>query len=492
MTGPADRTGTAVITPAASDEAVHQAVGGLFGRDSVYMLVWGLQLFGAAAMTPMVTRVLGATEFGSVAAAIAVMQVLFGIAGLGLQTAIQRCFAERGQADARRLLMLSAVLAAAVTVLADATGAWWSGLLGFDDYPGTLRLAVLWAGTSAVTNAALGLLRSQDRLLMFGCVGVVQSVVAEAMSLVLVLAVRPTALMFILGRLLAQLAALALALAATRPKALGPRHRGLAVAGLAFALPLVPAEIANFVMNTAGRLILRHELGLEEVARYQIANNLGCIPAILITVLNVAWMPRIFALAAGDRRAAVLAASRDALYRLLIPVMIGLSLGMPILLRLWAPPEYRPGGLLLVAACVVVGVVPYTAALSVTRALLAGGHSGTVAVGTMVAAVLNVVLNLILVPRLGLPGSAVAAFGAYLALHLVLLARSRRVAPVPGPGPLLLAKVTVAVAVTLLAAYLPAGPAFLVARGVLVVATLIWFLLILRRLNDSARRPDDG
>jgi O-antigen/teichoic acid export membrane protein len=313
------------------------------------------------------------------------------------------------------------------------------------------------------------------------------------MSLVLVLTVRPTALMFILGRLLAQLVALAVALAATRPKMFGARHRGLALAGLAFALPLVPAEIANFVMNTAGRLILRHELGLEEVARYQIANNLGAVPAILITVLNVAWMPRIFALAAGGQRAAVLAASRDALYRLLIPVMIGLSLGMPILLRLWAPPEYRPGGLLLVAACVIVGVVPYTAALSATRGLLAGGHSGTVAAATAASAVVNVVLNLVLVPRFELPGSAAAAFGAYGVLHLILLARSRTVAPVPGPGPARLAKVTLAVAITLLVAYLPASPAFLVLRGLLVVATVGWFLAVLKQLNAmSARGPDRG
>jgi O-antigen/teichoic acid export membrane protein len=378
-------------------------------------------------------------------------------------------------------------------VAADATGGLWSGMLGFDHYSATLRLAVLWAGTSAVTNAALGLLRSQDRLLMFSVVGVMQSVVAEAMSLVLVVSVEPTAQMFILGRMLAQLIALALALAATRPKVFGTRDRGIALAGLAFALPLVPVEIANFVMNTAGRLVLRHELGLEEVARYQIANNLGAVPAILITVLNIAWMPRIFALAAGGQRAAVLAASRDALYRLLMPVMIGLSLGMPILLRLWAPPEYRPGGLLLVAACVIVGVVPYTAALSATRGLLAGGHSGTVAVANAVCAVANVVLNLVLVPLFGLSGSAAAAFAAYGILHVILLTRSRILAPVPGPGAVRLAKVTIAVAVTLLIAFLPATPAFLVLRGVLVVATVGWFLAVLRQLGDmSTRRPADG
>jgi O-antigen/teichoic acid export membrane protein len=491
---PARRVGagrdTATTPP---DESVTRAVGGLFGRDSVYMLVWALQMFVAAAMTPLITRVMAASEFGAVASAIAVMQVLFGIAGLGLQTAIQRYFAERGPADARRLLMLSLVLAVAVTVVADATGPLWSGLLGFDSYPTTLRLAVFWAGASAVTNAALGLLRSQDRLLMFGCVGIVQSVVAEAMSLTLVVAVRPTALMFVLGRLLAQLAAVAVALLATRPMAFGMRYRRLAVTGLAYALPLVPAELSTFVLNIADRLIVRHQLGLAEVARYHIAFNLGVVPTLLITILNVAWLPRIFALTPGDERAAVLATSRDALYRLLMPVMIGLSLGMPILLRLWAPADYRPDSLLLVAACVIVSVVPYTAALSTIRGLLASGHTGTVAVATAVAAAVNVGLNLLLLPHFGLAGSAAATFAAYLVQHGILLTRSRVVAPVRGPGPARLGRVTLAVLATLLAGVLPTSPGLLVLRGVLVVATVVWFARILMQLSTlSLRRTHRG
>jgi O-antigen/teichoic acid export membrane protein len=486
---PERRTGSPSATaPSPSEQSVTHAVGSLFRRDSLYMLVWGLQLLAAAAMTPLITRVLGASEFGEVASAIAVMQVLFGVAGLGLQTAIQWCYAERGPADARRLLMLSVVLAVAVITLADATGTLWSGLLGFDGYPTTVRLAVLWAGASAVTHTASGLLRSEDKLAVFSCVGVLQSVAAEAMSLVLVVSVRPTAVMFVLGRLLAQLAAVAVALVVARPQGFGVRNRGLLLAGLAYALPLVPVELGTFVLNTADRLIVRNELGLTEVARYQIAYNLGSIPTILITILNMTWMPRIFALTSGAQRTAVLAAGRDALYRLLTPVMIGLSMGMPVLLRLWAPPQYRPDTLLLVAACVIVSAVPYAAGLSAIRALLACGRTGTVAVATVVAAAVNIALNLLLVPRFGLTGSASATFGAYLVLHAVVLARSRAVAPVVGPGRARLARLTAGVVTALLAAALPAHGGFLALRILLVAVTIGWFVLVLAQLSGVSPR----
>jgi O-antigen/teichoic acid export membrane protein len=185
----------------------------LFGRDSLYMLTWAFQLAAAAAVTPLVTRIMGPGEFGAVAAATAVMQVLFVVAGLGLSTAIQRHYAgPDGPVAAARLLLLTVVLAGVVTVVVDSTGWMWSRRVGFESYGGALRLAVYWAGLSAVTNTSLALLRSQDRLLGFSCVSLLQSVMAAATSLLIVAVVRPTATMFVLGQLLLQIVATALAL----------------------------------------------------------------------------------------------------------------------------------------------------------------------------------------------------------------------------------------------------------------------------------------
>ncbi|MFI7601578.1 lipopolysaccharide biosynthesis protein [Actinoplanes sp. NPDC049681] len=468
----------------APDDTVGATVRRLFGRDSLYLLVWGTQLFLAAALTPVVTRVLGTAEFGEVTAAIAVMQVLFAVAGFGLQTGIQRYYALRGPGDAARLLTLSVVLAALVTVVADRTGDVWSRWLGLSGYSGTVRLAVWWAGASAVTYCALGLLRSQDRLLLFSAAGLAQSVLAEVASLVMVLALRPTPPMFLLGRLLGQLLALAVALVGARPRWLAPRHWGLALSALGYSLPLVPAELSTFVLNTADRLIVGGEMGLTAVARYQIAYNVGGVPLLLIHVLNVAWMPRIFALDGAAHQAAVLAASRDALYRLLEPVLVGLALGLPVLLRIWAPARYQPDDLLPVAGVVLISVVPFGAGLAVTRGLLVTGHTGAVAGATVVGAVANVACNLALVPRFGLVGSAASTFASFLVLHTVLRLRARKTAPLPGPGAVRLLRVSLAAAAALALCAAPTGPEALVVRMILAVGTLAWFVRLVRRLSD--------
>ena len=469
----------------AVDAVVAHAVRGLFRRDSLYMVTWALQLLAAAALTPVITRLLGTDQFGAVAAATAVMQVLFVLTDLGLATALQRHYAgPDGLAGARKLLMLAAVLAALVTLLADATGPLWSDVLGFPGYGGALRLAVWWAGTSAVTNVALALLRSQDRLLRFSAVSLLQSVGASAASVALVAVVAPTATAFVLGQLLLQIAALALALHLAPPALVRRRDARMAREALAYGLPLVPAFLCTFVLAAADRLIIQMQLGETAVARYQVAYNVGDMPMLLLGVLATAWLPRIFALDGTRDRAAVIGASRDALYRLLVPVIAGLAVGAPLVLRLWAPPEYQLDDLLLVTSLIIVTAVPYTAVLAATRARLADGGTAAIAGTTGVAAVANVVLCVVLVARFGLAGAAGATFLAYVIQHALLAHRSRAEIAVPPPPRARLVALGGASAVALISTEIPTSPVFLAGRGIVAAACLVWFT---RVVMDASR-----
>ena len=457
-------------------DPVSRALGGLFGRDTVYLVVWTLQLAVAAAATPIVTRILGAEEFGRVAAANAVMQVIFVIAGVGLHTAIQRWYATgNGPAAAARLLSFTIVVATSGTMIADCTGPLWSESLGFDRYGGALRLAVFWAGISAVTNASLALLRSQDRLVAFSAVSLLQSVVAEAASLLLVMLVSRTATAFVLGQLLTQGAATVLALALAPPKLLRRTDRALVSSAMRYAVPLVPAVLCTLVLATSDRLIVQFFMGETAVAHYQIAYNVGSMPIILLGVLSTTWMPRIFALGVADERARVLSASRDALSGLVAPVVIGLCLGAPLLLRIWAPPEYRPDTLLVVTALVVVSAIPYAIGLSHTRTLLAEGRTVAIAASNAVAALANVGLNLALVPRYGLAGAAGATLAAYVALQAMQGLAARAAISLPRSPPSVTVQLLGAAAGGLLASRLPTTPGWFATRLVLAIGCLAWF-----------------
>jgi O-antigen/teichoic acid export membrane protein len=471
------------------DEIVARALKGLFGRDSLYTLIWALELVAATVVTPLITRVMKVTEFGAVAAAIAVMQVIFLIAGLGLHSALQRQYARPGgQCDAARVLMFSIVMAILVTAAADSTGHLWSHHAGFDGYNSTLRLVLYWAGVSAVTNTSLALLRSQNRLLAFSSVSLLQSVVAEAGSLALVVLSRPTAEMFVFAQLVMQIIATVVGLALAPPKILRFRDRKIASGALVYSLPLIPSMLSTFVLSTSDRLIVQAELGLDAVARYQVAYNVGAMPTFLLAVLSNSWMPRIFSIQTPDERAAVLAASRDALYRLLTPVIIGLSVGAPIVLRVWAPAEYRPDELMLVTSVVIVAAIPYTAGLSATRALLAEDRTVAIAAATITAAIVNILLNLLLVPHFKLVGSAIASLFAYTILHGLLLIRTTAAVRSRPTSPLVRLELAIAAVIAMTVPALPTSNTFLAIRSLFVIACLGWFGWSLVKL--SRPHPD--
>ena len=343
---------------------------------------------------------------------------------------------------------------------------------------------MLWAGSAVVTNTALAILRSADRLLAFACLSLLQSVVAGLSGLALLGIGEVSARAFLQGQVAVQAVAALASLALIRPLPVRPPHWPRVRAGVRFALPLMPAAVSTFVLSTSDRFVVQGALGLDQVARYQVAYNIGSMPMLVLTMLNLSWMPRFFSLADP---AAVLAAAREAVFRLLLPVLVGFAVGAPLILRVWAPGSYDRQRLYPVVCVVVVSAVPFAAQLALNRDLLVRGRSGPVGWATAVAAIVNVVLAVVGVRVLGLVGVALATLAAYCLLYALLRrAVPDRAEPAALP-PKLVAMLAGTVAVCLGSALLPDGPAVFGARAAAAGAAVLWFLRSLLRFSGRDR-----
>ena len=105
---------------------------------------------------------------------------------------------------------------------------------------------------------------------------------------------------------------------------------------------------------------------------------------------------------------------------------------------------------------------------------------------TLVAAVVNIGLNVAMVPFIGITGSAIATVLSY-----ALCARLTRPSvssglQVPGPSALLSILIGGAVAVTLAIGVLPTSPAWLALRLAMGAGALLAFALLLRRARWAA------
>lgn len=511
----ADGTGSGnVRTPGASDDAHDAAVASdpadqalssgslppdgappapegqsLFGRGLLYVAVWSLQLLSAVVVYPVLAHLLPADEFGRLASGMALSQVLVVLAVLGFDQAVILLRAETGSDRAARSLIAAGVgIGAVVTLVAVATAGLWSDTLGFDGASSLVLLTLLWTPPSVGIMLSSVMLLSEDRLKAFSVVNLLYGVGGQVIGmLVIVLLDERTAMAYALGYLGALVVTMLIGFVLVKPRWSGIADVPLARRALKLGVPLMVSSLAVYVLNAGDRLVIQRVLGAEEVGRYQIAYNVGNVAIILLGMASMAWAPQIAAVRDEAARWVLIGRSRDALIRLMMPVIVGLTLGAPLALVIAAPASFAPEELLFVVFLVAAAGFPVLIGNATARALITLEHTNNLAVAAIVAAVLNVVLNVVLLPVWGLAGGAAATMVAFIVqtvMHRLALPKHVR-------WPRIYWKLQVgagaALAVSALSTLLPQDTAWNLGRFAVAALCLPWFLhqLKLARAGDT-------
>lgn len=398
----------------------------MFGRDMLFAVVLSLPLVSALFITPVMTRVLGPDSFGRYATDLAMQQIAFSVAALGLHIGVQRVFStEDGPVKARVVLTWAVGVAVLLTGVLLATGSFWTAGLGLHHFTADARLTVVWSGLIGITWVALAIVRCEDRLALYAVGSLLQSVGTLAVGILVALLLGPTVAHVIEGCIVAQVVALALVVVRVRLGRPRPSQAGFVFGVLCFAVALMPQQIAMFVINSSDRFVVQRDLGFVVTGHYQVAYNVGAVGLLMSTYIVQTWLSRMFVTSDEDQRQETLRHARRALESVLLLAVLAFALAGPVLLRIWVPPSYHPGRLTLVLLLILVGTVPYARAMLSTNDLLASGRPAVVAAVFCGAAAVNLALNVVLVPRLQINGSALATLASFVCLGLLTGAATR-------------------------------------------------------------------
>ncbi len=470
---------------------------GMFGADLLYMVAAAFQLVLTGLITPLLTRTLGPTGYGQVTLATAATQILSLGLALGLPFAVQREFARRGSRDAQGVVAFATTAVAAGAAVLVGSAPLWHSVAGIDAI-GNARLAALWGSGFALGLTCLALLRSQKRLKVFMAVALLQSAGAQGFGLGLAALGPATVTRYLTGVVIGQAGALVVAVVTLRPSWQPWAQGGLLRRTLKFSLPMVPQQLSSFTLAAGDRIVIRHELGSAATGRYAVAYNIGSLGIMLLTFVNQAWLPRTFSMREPEGRGQLLSASRDVLSIILVPVVLLLTICEPVMLHIWAPSDFHPGSLGEIVSLVAISTFVYGQFLANLRGLITLGSTGRAAAMTAVCAVGNILLNVLLIPPLGILGSALATLIAYVALALVTRVPRRSGLVLHRPSGMLLAIIALAAVLAVTLGYLPdtntwlfvrlaigvavslvaAGAGFLIRRGTTSPARLMRRLLL--------------
>ncbi|HEX5969989.1 MAG TPA: oligosaccharide flippase family protein, partial [Intrasporangium sp.] len=274
-------------------------LGPLGSHSVVYLVGTALQGLGILLILPFATRLLGDAEYGKVATALVVIQMVGTIAAAGLPQVILREYhrgadgptAGRALAGTMTLLALGLAVAGIIvgTVLAAA---------GWVDLREWVLVVVASAALTTVV-AGQSLSRARLRPYEFLVLAVAATVLAHLAGL---LAAREdrAGLTYLTAYTAALVVAAVAAIAIGRPL-LPTAARKRTRAGVRLAAPLLPQALAMLVLLMGDVLLVNVFLGQAAAGAYQVALQLANMPFVLAVALFNAWGPLVLSHPVEDR-----------------------------------------------------------------------------------------------------------------------------------------------------------------------------------------------
>jgi len=240
-----------------------------------------------------------------------------------------------------------------------------------------------------------------------------------------------------------------------------------------YGVPLVVGNIAAWVLSLSDRYILDFARGSHEVGIYSVSYDIGSRSTMLIvTLFMLASGPlsmRIWE-QQGEKSSRVFVADVTRYFLMLgVPAVTGLIvLGGP-LMRVMAGDEFFEGRRIL--GYVGAGVLLLGMQQGFQSGLLFHKRTSLLTGSVVVSGLLNVVLNLLLVPEYGYMAAAVTTLISYAVLLLLVIVLSRKYFRWPYPFRTLL---RVGLASAVMGAFILGGGALVtVAPGVALVAATV-------------------
>lgn len=379
----------------------------------------------ALLLLPLLTRAIGEADYGAWTQTLVVSSLLMPMVLFALPTTIVRSFAPSELARLRwaaflrlggLVLLLFAVAAAlAATLRGTVADLIWADAGRAELLPGLLLVLAADAGIE-FANAWL---RAAGRIgwiaggllarsaLRYAVVGMLVADGTRALADWL-----PT-----FGSIQLLLAGLMLGLAAWRlraeasPASGTPPPRPAPLADLlAFSAPLVGLAVFGALNASFDRFLLVQAMGLEAVAIYAAAVSLSAVPAVFYSVLGFTLFPvlsRAWHAQQRDEAARLTGRALALFLGLAVPLSLLIMATGPWLLPWLTTARYQAPW--AVFAGQGVAVLAYGVYQILLYALLLDGRSRQVLALAIGAAALNAVANLLLLPRLGMTGAAMAA-----------------------------------------------------------------------------------
>ena len=480
-------------------------VSGLIRASLLYTLSNMLPKVGAVFLVPIYVHLLSAAEYGTVALLTTLVGFLSMVYRLGMDGSLIRLHfdlppAERGRLYLTAMLFGLAVAAFSTLALILLGPALFSLLPGQIPFMPLGLLALLLALVSSVGFVPSSLFRATRQAGAYAMFNLGGYFLTSFLVILMVVVFRWGALGVLAGQAIAGAFVLLIAVAVVLPLARLTVDFGAVRQLLSLGMPLLPHAISGWALKLLDRWLIGLFIGLSAaqtlaaVGAYSFGYQIGSVVTILVSSFNSAWAPFFYGVA---RRPAAPRLYREMTTIVLAGVAIvavGLSATSVEVVDILARRGYEKAA--DVISVVALGAVVYAAYTMFVVIVFVAKRTGRLALLTGASVLVNLVLNAVLIPRMGILGAAWATVGSYAFFAVVTWLYARNMYPMRIDLPRLAIVGILGVATAVLARMVHAADrwsAFFVHTGIallfaVAVLVIVWRpLRVLVRLSSELR-----
>lgn len=387
-----------------------------FFRDSA---VYGAAKILTGAVTllalPVYTHALPPGEYGVVdlltaVAAVAHVTVALEIAqGLGrlISAPDAKAAKEQYASTALWFTMASYTVAVTLAILFAAPASTW--LFGVSDHRTVIRLAALVTWSTGIFFLLQTVMRYERRPLAFASVSIAFSLISVGVTVFLLLILRVGIIAVFIGQLAAGLFAIVIYFWLLR-RTLSLRFDTAACREmLRFSIPLVPSSAGVMLCLYVDRYAVIKLMSIGDLGIYAVAVRLASVVPVAVSGFQFALIPLVFQHHQAPETPRQLARIFQWFLAVALPLVLFMGLFSRELLRIAAPSAYFQATQLIFLLSLSLLIATF---YNFSPGLWIAKKTWWVAIITLSSGVLNLGLDFLLIPHVGLVGTAIATLAS--------------------------------------------------------------------------------
>ncbi len=385
---------------------------------------------------PILTRVFAPADYGVMELIGTITSLMSLFLMLGMTSAVQRSYFDSPDPEQRRTVVSSAFWfllpwSMLLVMIAFFSSTWLSSLvLQSNEHVTLLRIALITLSFSLIISFSQNTLRLHFSPWKFTVISIASGVLTVSFSLLFVLLFKLGLAGYFGGCLLGTALVLIPALYFIRQdlklSISGPKLKGM----LLYGAPLVPAALASYILELSNRFFLAKFTTLSDIGLYSIASKISTLMFFFNTALGLAWSPFVFKMMSESEERVQYVISRVMKYILVFFSLLAVSLTTfsPEILRLLTTPQYFNAA--AAVAPLSLAVVAHASTQVTALGISFSRKTKYIALSSWIAAMTNLGLNALLIPRWGILGAASASTVSAIVLTLGYYIMSQRLYPI--------------------------------------------------------------